>query len=96
MNEETINNRLEDLYNVLMYCSDRQRSHFFPVFKLVERIMINQERGALFSQLNKENPSDKIRFYECPPELEIKIRFSLQKIKDTNWGSFNQSRFLNN
>ena len=96
MNEE-INQRLEDLHNVLLYCSDLQTSGKIYVFKTGERICINQERGALFSQLSHNNNevfSHEVRDYKCPPALEAKIKFTIEKIQSTNWGGFNQDQFL--
>jgi hypothetical protein len=82
MNE--IINRLEDLSNILRYCSDQQQVGHSACFSTLERICINQERGALLSQLNQENKASAIRYYKCPPQLEIKIRFTLQKTIDIN------------
>ena len=89
--------RLEDLQNVLAYCSDLQKEGRIHVFKVGERICINQERGALFSQLsheNKENFLHEVRAYQCAPALEAKIKFTVEKIQSTNWGGFNQDQFL--
>lgn len=89
--------RLEDLQNVLIYCSDLQKDGKIYVFKVGERICINQERGSLFSQLsfeNNENFMHEVRGYECPPALEAKIKFTIEKIKATNWGGFNSDQFL--
>ena len=89
--------RLEDLHNVLVYCSDLQKEGRIHVFKTGERICINQERGALFSQLshlNNETFSHEVREYQCPPALESKIKFTIEKIQSTNWGGFNQEQFL--
>jgi hypothetical protein len=94
---ETINNRLYDLFNVLFYCSDLQKEGKKMMFKANERICINQERGALFTQLahnNGEIKSEGVRTYKVPPEIEIKVRFALQKIIDSNWGGFSQSIYL--
>jgi hypothetical protein len=97
MSNRKINQRLEDLQNVLFYCSELQKEGKIYVFKVGERICINQERGSLFSQLsfdNNENFLHEVRGYECPPALEAKIKFTIEKIKATNWGGFNQDQFL--
>jgi hypothetical protein len=75
-------NRFDDLSNVLRYCSDQQSFGYSACFSTVERICINQERGSLLSQLNQENKAPAIRYYKCPPELEIKIRVITQKKTD--------------
>jgi hypothetical protein len=97
MTVELIGTRLQDLFNVLFYCSELQREGKKMVFKTNERICINQERGSLFTQLthlNGEVKSSAVRTYKVPPEIEIKIRFALQKIVDSNWGGFSQPIFL--
>lgn len=94
---ETITIRLENLFNVLFYCSDLQREGKKMMFKANERICINQERDSLFTQLahnNGEIKSEEVRTYKVPPEIEIKVRFALQKIIDSNWGGFSQSIYL--
>ena len=96
MNEE-INLRLADLHNVLLYCSNLQKQGRIHVFKTGERICINQERGALFSQLshaNNETFSHEVRECQCPPGLEVKIKFTIEKIQATGWGGFDQDQFL--
>lgn len=76
--------RLEDLHDVLAYCSYEQQVGRHPCFTTFERILINQERGALLSQLNEENHQEDKRFYQCPPKLESKIKFIIQKVIDIN------------
>lgn len=80
----TINNRLEDLYDVLVYCSNQQMVGRPACFTILERICINQERGSLLSQMNQENQGDAIRHYKCHPQLEGKIRFVIKKVIDIN------------
>lgn len=79
-----IANRLEDLYDVLLYCSDQQIFGRAACFTINERICINQERGALLSQINEDNQEADIRHYKCPAKLESKIKFIIQKITDIN------------
>lgn len=79
-----IADRLEDLYDVLEYCSDQQAFGKPACFTVLERVCINQERGALLSQINEENNQADKRFYQCPPHLESKIRFVIQKVIDIN------------
>lgn len=76
--------RLEDLHAVLEYCSMQQRIGRVSSFTTLERICINQERGALFSQMNHESTDHEKRNYQCPPKLEAKIRFNIQKVIDIN------------
>lgn len=79
-----INNRLEDLHDVLVYDSDQQTFGRPACFTTLERICINQERGSLYSQINQDNEESDKRFYQCYPKLEIKIRFVIQKVIDNN------------
>jgi len=76
--------RLDNLYDVLEYCSNQQAFGRTACFSVFERILINQERGALLSQLNEENQQEDIRYYKCPAKLESKIRFVIQKVIDIN------------
>ncbi|NDP26431.1 MAG: hypothetical protein GZ087_03245 [Flavobacterium sp.] len=58
------------------------------LFKPNERICINQERGALLTQLaclNDEITALDVRTYKVPPQLELKIRFALEKLEETNF-----------
>lgn len=96
MTAEEINQRLEDLHNVLAYCSELQSFGRIYVFKTLERVCINQERGSLLSQINTDNFPHEVRNYTIPPALEAKVRFTLEKIQATSWGGFNQDQFLNN
>jgi hypothetical protein len=81
---ERINKRLEDLLDVLVYDSNQQSFGRTPCFTTLERICINQERGSLYSQINQENKEQDKRYYQCPPKLEGKIRFAIQKVVDIN------------
>lgn len=77
-----INQRLEMLFNALYYCSFQQqlsKGREF-VFTAGERILINQERGALFSQLTN-NEEDGIREYEVPDYIEERIQYIKKNIK---------------
>ncbi|WP_289665553.1 hypothetical protein [Flavobacterium panacagri] len=92
MTAAEIMNRLDILYNVLFYCSEKHAT-----FSRFQRICINQERGALYSKFSfllNEISENEVRDYQCPPEIEAKIQFTLQKIKDTNWLAFDQSQLL--
>jgi hypothetical protein len=73
-NEEIINQRLAILYNALFHCSEFQFVGRGYIFSLGERILINQERGALLSQLTND-PEAGIRFYSVPNELEDRIQY---------------------
>lgn len=76
--------RLEDLYDVLEYCSNQQAFGKPACFTVLERICINQERGSLLSQINQDNQEGDKRHYKCPPKLDSKIRFITQKVIDIN------------
>ena len=84
MNTNQINQRLEDLHAVLLYCSDNQSVGKKASFSRGERICINQERGSLLSQLNAENFPNDVRGYKCPAFLEAKVKFTLKKIIDNH------------
>lgn len=89
--------RLNILYNVLIYCSDQQKEGKIESFSLPERICINQERGALLSQLaflNKEVFASEVRQSKVSKTIDSKIQLVIKKIEATNWGGFDQSRFL--
>jgi len=97
MSKEDIYQRLEDLHNVLVYCSCQQTQGRIHVFKLGERICINQERGALLSQLshaNNETFSHEVREYNIPVAIEAKIKFTIEKIQATGWGGFSSEMIL--
>lgn len=93
MNIEQISQRLQDLHTVLCYCSDMQKEGRIYVFRVGERILINQERGALLTQLSRyygENRPEDVRTYELPAHIEAKVKFTLERIEATHWGSFQE------
>lgn len=97
---EKIHQRLEDLHNVLNYCSevDKNSDGRLYVFSIGERICINQERGALFSQLaqiNNETFPHEVREYKIPPHIEAKVKFTIEKIQATNWGGYKLNDYIN-
>ena len=97
MSNENTYQRLEDLHNVLVYCSDLQKQGRIHVFKVGERICINQERGALLSQLshaNNETFSHEVREYKIPVAIEAKIKLTIEKIHATGWGGFSNETIL--
>lgn len=81
---DKINNRLEDLQDVLVYDSEQKKIDRPGYFTKVERICINQERGSLLSQINQQNAEEDKRYYICPPVLQSKIRFVIQKVENQN------------
>lgn len=84
MNKQDIYKRLSDLNSVLVYCSDLQKQGRIQVFKVGERICINQERGALYSQLSHENnetSSNQVREYKMPASIEAKIKITIDKVE---------------
>lgn len=93
MSVEEIQQRLQDLHSVLWYCSDMQKEGRIYVFKTGERICINQERGALLSQLSRytgENSPEDVRTYQLPAHIEAKVKFTLERIETTHWGTFQE------
>lgn len=86
--------RLEDLHNVLAYCSEQRREGKIYAFKTSERICINQERGALLSQINRDNLPYEKRYFQIPASVEAKVKLILEKIDFLSWRSFNQNIFV--
>ena len=98
---ETIKQRLADLHNVLVYCSEVDSRSFgkYNMFSAGERICINQERGSLFSQLAGEKGEifpHEVRTYKVPAQIEAKISFTIEKIEATNWGGFTTDHLFKN
>jgi hypothetical protein len=72
MHLESVTNRLSLLNELLVYDSEVEK-----VFTVVDRIMINQERGALFDFVNYlfgSLPHEKVRTMRVPVELEQRIQ----------------------
>ncbi|MDQ8012013.1 MAG: hypothetical protein REI96_06175 [Flavobacterium nitrogenifigens] len=85
MNDRTeINQRLADLYSVLYFCSEQQKAGRIYVFTIDERISINQERGSLLSQINRDNFPHEIRNYKISSALQVKVQITLNKLAQTN------------
>lgn len=82
----TDTNRLANLHNVLLYCSQIQAVGRTPVFSIGERICINQERGSIYSQMSFDG--GEVREYEVPLDLEVKIQVIIEKIKFSSWSGF--------
>lgn len=98
MSYNQITQRLEDLHNVLSYCSDIQSRGKIYAFKVSERICINQERGALLSQLaiaENEIFPHEVRTYKVPAHIEAKVKFTIEKIHATNWGGHKLNEYIN-
>lgn len=95
MDKQEIYQRLEDLHNVLAYCTEQQTLGKIYVFKTLERVCINQERGSLLSQLNDNNFPHEVRNCKTPASVEVKVKITLEKIQATSWGGFNQNYFSN-
>ncbi|KVV14831.1 hypothetical protein [Flavobacterium sp. TAB 87] len=99
MTTEIINQRLEDLHNVLLYCSEVDRVSYGKdkVFSTGERITINQERGSYFSQLAANNGEifpHEVRTYQVTEHIDNKINKTLEQIHATSWGGFTNDKFL--
>lgn len=69
---ESIQTRLEELYTALWCCSQYQEVGKGYIFTVFERMLINQERGALLSQLS-DDPEAGIRYYEVPEGINERI-----------------------
>ncbi|NHN26791.1 hypothetical protein FIA58_013985 [Flavobacterium jejuense] len=79
LDQNEIEQRLNELQNVLEYDSNCLEKHFSSG----ERIAINQERGSLFEQLNFLNGIQKqFRQLEVSKALNGKIEFVLTKIRN--------------
>jgi hypothetical protein len=91
MSYDDIIQRIEDLHNVLVFCSEMQSAGRIHVFKVGERICINQERGSLLTRLSQDS---EFRDYIVPPSIEAKITFTLEKTNNNNWSGFSKEKFL--
>lgn len=96
---QEIYDRLRDLHNVLVYCTEVDTISFGKnkVFTPGERIVINQERGALFTQLASNNNQifpHEVRDIKVGPVLELKIRSALNQVNATAWGGHSQDTIL--
>lgn len=83
MHLEAINERLDDLFMVLVFCSYQQKT-----FTEGQRICINQERAALLDHKNYLFDTlclSEVREYRVPEQIEEKVQFTLKKITDTDW-----------
>lgn len=78
---EEISFRLELLFWCLTKCSQNQNEGKGRNFTIVERILINQERGALMSQqaFLLYNDNSQLRYYQVPKAIENKIQFIKSK-----------------
>lgn len=77
--------RLNNLHTALEQCSqiDQLSDGKNKVFTTGERIAINQERGAILSQIaygNEEITALEVRTYRVSSQIENKIKFTLSKI----------------
>lgn len=78
MNQKEIENRLDILHLVLQYSSQKS-----PVLTTGERIVINQERGALFRYMEDETVD--LEPYKVSSLIEGKIAFILEEIERCEW-----------
>jgi hypothetical protein len=81
--------RLNNLHTALEKCSqiDLLSDGKSKIFTTGERIAINQERGAILSQIaygNEEITALEVRTYQVSPQIENKIRFTLKKVIDNH------------
>jgi hypothetical protein len=66
--------RLHVLYKALWHCSQYQEVGKGYIFSRGERIAINQERGALLSQLS-DDPEADVRYLKISEDIEKKVNF---------------------
>lgn len=79
---EALSQRLELLFECLWNCTQRQEVGRKYIFSINERILINQQRGALMSQQSVMLFADEsqVRHFELPTELENKVQFIKSKL----------------
>ena len=79
---EKISSRLELLFEALWYCSQCKEVGRGYVFTVNERILINQERGALMSQQNLllEIFNEDVRYYKISENIEKKVQLIKSKL----------------
>ena len=70
------------LFDMLIYCTRIQERGKEPLFTTNQRILINQERGALLSQMSAltDGIYDNVRFFEVPQIIENLIQSNKSKI----------------
>ena len=84
MKEHQNTPRFNDLHRVLEYCSEVERKSEGRncIFTTLQRICINQERGAIYSQQSaqkREITANEVRTYQVPPHIEEKIKQLLKQ-----------------
>ena len=84
MKEHKNTSRFQDLQMVLEYCSEVERvsEGENSLFTTLERICINQERGAIYTQQaaqKGELDKSQERTYQVPERIELKIKQLLNK-----------------
>ena len=75
IDKDEIHQRLNVLFLALWHCSEFRASRQGYIFTDGERISINQERGALYSQMSAD-PIAGIRHYEVSDAIEEKINYT--------------------
>lgn len=92
MHLEQINDRLETLYTVLYFCSN-----YSNVLTRGQKICINQECGSLLDKkaflFQAIKDLDKVRMYQVPPEIECKIEYVMQQIRNFKYYTPPPNRF---
>jgi hypothetical protein len=79
---EVLTYRLELLFECLWQCSQYQEVGRGYIFTTFQRMLINQERGALMSQqtLMLYNEATPVRYYQVPESIETKIQLIKSKL----------------
>lgn len=79
IDKDEILKRLNVLHLALLHDSEFKSARQGYIFTSGERICINQERGALYSQLSQD-PEAGIRYYDVSDDIELKINYT-KKLK---------------
>jgi hypothetical protein len=81
-NLQNTKERLDLLFSCLIYCTNMQNVGRAYIFTVAERILINQERAALMSQITAHELQDdsELRHFQVPNKIEQKIQFLKSKL----------------
>lgn len=79
---EPLQERINLLFEALIQCSQLQEKGRNYIFTRAERILINQERAAILSQLNRvsNDENNQLRYYRVAENIEKKIQIIKSKL----------------
>ncbi|WP_264521175.1 hypothetical protein [Flavobacterium sp. N1994] len=89
---EKVLNERQKLYTVLQFDSSHTK-----IFKIGERICINQARGVLFDIINYFNDVievEQVRVYKIPERVQEKIDWACELIERTKFQSYPDNWYL--